>query len=131
MVWLLALFSATLAACGLGLFGVGVGLALGNEVAGGLVGIACGTLTVYGAYLFGRASRRTRAEIKSQGPASSEAPARRAGVKLGGGFGLLAAASVALSPIPTAAKVVSLITVALGVFVGVAARIEPPKAPRS
>jgi hypothetical protein len=129
MVWLMALFSAALAACGLGLFGLGVGMTVGHEVGGGLVGVTCGTVTLYGAYLFGRASRHTRAGISSEEAENSEARARRADMKLGGRVGLLAAASVAVAPVPIAAKAVSLIIVALGVFVGVATRVEPTKTP--
>lgn len=52
------MFSALLAACGLGLFGLGIGMSVEGEFAAGLLSCAISMLTLYGAYLI--EPKRTR-----------------------------------------------------------------------
>jgi len=128
MVALMALFAALLSACGVGLVGLGIGMSLENDLATGFLSVALGLFTLYGGYLFGRGSRRTRAAIRAGGV--SEVKARRTKVKVGLGFGLLSAVSAIFMPGSAAVKAIFLVVVVLGVFVGLAAQIEPPKTQR-
>jgi hypothetical protein len=54
-----------------------------------------------------------------------EIKTRRRKVRTGVTLGLVSVASAIFAPFPTAAKVVILVIVGLGVFVGLAAQIEP------
>ena len=77
----MALFAVLLGACGLGLAGLGVEMSLENELRAGLLSLVFGLLTLYGAYLFVRASRRTRSEIR--GMSVAEVNVRRRKVRTG------------------------------------------------
>jgi Ca2+/Na+ antiporter len=130
VVVLLAMFSALLTACGLGLFGLGLWMGVQAELAGGFLSCAVGLLTLYGAYLFGRASYPTRSVARDHPPTLAEVQGRRATVRVALLTGLGGGATATFSPDPGAAKVVGAIVLALGVVVGLAAQIEPRRARR-
>jgi hypothetical protein len=119
----LACFAALLLAAGLGLFGLGVGMSVEGELGGGLLSVVVGLLTLYGAYLFGRASRRLRAArdlAPRQGLGAGTVGVAVTSVAVGSALALVA-------PIPGAEKVVCIVIAALGAVVALAAIAEPAK----
>jgi hypothetical protein len=127
MAGLMALFSALLGACGLGLFGLGIGMSIENELAGGLISVAVGLLTLYGCYLFGRAAWRTQSAEKSGRLTTSDLRARRSKLKNGVAYGLISLVGVVFVPGPGTFKVILVVAVGLGVVVGLSAQVEPKK----
>jgi hypothetical protein len=125
MVALMALFAALLAACGVGLVGLGIGMSLENELATGSLSVAFGLLTLYGGYLFGRGSWRTRAAIR--GGEVSEVKARRTKVKVGVGFGPLSAVSAIFMPGSGAVTAIFLAWSSLASSSGWPLRLSPEK----
>jgi hypothetical protein len=123
----MALFSALLVTCGLALFGLGIGMSVESELGAGLLSVFVGLLTLYGGYLFGRASWRTRSAVRKAQLTVSEVQAQRRKLKAGVALGVVSAASAMFVPAPGAFKVILVVTVVFGVFVALAARVEPTK----
>jgi hypothetical protein len=123
----MALFSALLVTCGLALFGLGTGMSVESELGAGFLSVCVGLLTLYGGYLFGRASWRTRSAVQKAQRTVSEVQAHRRKLKAGAALGLVSAASAMFVPAPGAFKVIVVVIAVLGVFVGLAAQVEPRK----
>ena len=76
MVALFVVVSVLLGALGLSLVGLGVAMAV-EDLATGILGASFGALTLYGAYLFGRAAWRTRRDLIENPPTTAERRSRR------------------------------------------------------
>lgn len=78
MPYVLIFIGAALGAAGLALGVVGVVVAVdGTSTTGGVVFVACGTLIVYGAYLFARAGVRIRRSLRAEPIGAAEKKERR------------------------------------------------------
>lgn len=128
MIFILALFATLLGATGGGLTGLGVAMAGRGEVAPGLLSMAIGVLTAYGAYLFGRAAWRTSRALRGH---PEERGARRKQTKALIGNVIAIVASCVLAPVPIPARVLGAIGAVLTLPMLLAREIEPPKRKRS
>jgi MFS family permease len=102
-----------------------------GELSAGLLSTAFGVLTCYGAYLFGRASWRTRSAAKVSPPTVADVRSRRTTVRAAMSVGVVGAAAAIFAPGPGAEKVVGAVVVSLGVVVGLAAQTEPKRIRRA
>jgi hypothetical protein len=124
LFWLVALL---LAACGLGLLGVGAGMMAEGSIGAGLLGAACGMLVTYGSYLFGRAAMRMRTQLRMDPLDPVERRARRANVWQVLSFAAAIVIGDLLVPGPTGVRVVAVICALFVVPLILVVDFEPPK----
>lgn len=115
-------FAVLLLACGLGLFGLGVGMFVDGDLAAGLLASGVGALTTYGALLFAGALRRVRVAART----GSGAPRGRA-LKVALASTSIGLAGMLAAPIPGTERVIGVVVFLLGTIVGVAAIADPAK----
>src|SRR5689334_25347533 len=127
MIALFAVVALALGACGLGLVGLGVDLAVEGSIGAGLLSGACGALTLYGSYLFGRAAFRTRALRRAAPLAPDEVRAHRAIVRYYLGFAAATVIGNFLLPVPLGLRVVASIGAILVVPLLLVYEFEPRK----
>ena len=120
-------FGVMLGSCGLGLTGMGAWMALSGSVGPEGLGMACGLLVTYGAYLFGRAAVRTRRELTAHPPTPKERTARRSAVRHIVGFSICVVVVSTAAPVPAFLRMVGVVTVVLVVPLFLAVEFEPPK----
>lgn len=130
MVVLFAIFGALLAACGLGLGALGIGMLVGGNTAG-VVGVLCGLPICYGGYLFGRAAVRVRRDSHEHPLSEQRQRSRQRKV----GFFLTYTASLIVGavtlPVPAVVRAVMVISALLVLPAMLAREFEPAKKHKS
>jgi hypothetical protein len=127
MVALFMLVAAAFAACGLGLVGLGIVLAVEGTVAGGLIGAGCGVVIAYGAYLFGRAAIRIRYQLHAEPLTPVQTKARRSNVEHVLGYIAIIVIAELLLPVSTGVRVIAIIGALLLAPSLLVVDLEPPK----
>ena len=124
---LFLMMAIALGAAGLGLVGSGVAIAVGSDAGPGCFAVALGLLVLYGAYLFGRAARRTHRALISQPPTPEQSRERRRTARGGVVLTVASAVSALVMPIPTAVRVIGAVIALLVLPVYLAFEFEPRK----
>lgn len=129
MVALFVVVSGLFGATGLSLFGLGVAMAP-DDTATGILSMAFGALTTYGAYLFGRAAWRTRRDLVENAPMDAERRSRRSRITTVVMALAVAAVSGAAAQGDTAARAIFVAIAVLAVPLVLAAEFEPTRRSR-
>jgi hypothetical protein len=120
----------TLGAAGLGLIGLGIVMAAHGDLGPAGVGVAVGFLTLFGAYLFGRAALRTHRELISHPPTREQHRERRRRILGAIVWTIAFIASALFTPIPIAVRVIGAVIGLLALPIYLALEFEPRKSGR-
>lgn len=115
-------FAVLLLACGLGLFGLGIGMSVDGDLAPGLLASGVGALSTYGALLFAGAFRRVRVAVRTGSGVS-----RGRALKVALASTSIGLAGMLAAPIPGTEKAIGIVVFLLGTVVGFAAIADPAK----
>jgi hypothetical protein len=119
-----------LGAAGLGLIGLGLVMAAHGDLGPAGVGVAVGFLTLFGAYLFGRAALRTHRDLISHPLTREQHRDRRRRVWGAIAWTVAFVTSALFTPIPIAIRVIGAVIglLALPIYLGL--EFEPRKSRR-